>query len=170
MHALQEVYAPLKKRLQFPDGFLPGQNAPRTSHTTVPDTPVVALIDSRSHKSLGPVALKTFKNYLGDDHVILSRPFGFLLSRNFTWSPHAGSTPESTGNQHSQAALRCLPNTPLNCRFSICLPLPWRLPSRVCMPSSRSCIVKDTLRHNTLQARSASCLWPTTSASTRLCR
>lgn len=66
---LQGVYDQLKKRLQFPDGFLPGQDPPRTSHANVPDTPVVALIDSSSHEGIGPVAITSFKKYLGNDQV-----------------------------------------------------------------------------------------------------
>lgn len=66
---LQGVYDQLKRRLQFPDGFLPGQAPPRSSNAIVPDTPVVALIDSSSHESIGPVAVTSFKKYLGNDQV-----------------------------------------------------------------------------------------------------
>lgn len=56
-------------RLRFPEGYLPGQTAPRGSNVTIPATPVVALVDSGSHKDIGPTAISLFKNFLGTHQV-----------------------------------------------------------------------------------------------------
>ena len=62
--ALQGVFEQLKKKLQFPHGFLPGQSVPQISQALVPESPVVVLIDSASDASVGPVAVESFKEYL----------------------------------------------------------------------------------------------------------
>lgn len=42
---------------------------PRISRVFVPATPVIALIDSSSHDTIGPIAINSFKKYLGNDQV-----------------------------------------------------------------------------------------------------
>jgi hypothetical protein len=59
----------LRKQILLPEGYLPSEIEPRTTPSSLPEVPIIALIDPTAHQTIGPDALQKLERYLGTRQV-----------------------------------------------------------------------------------------------------